>query len=154
MEQRVTVRAVVYVDRPPEQVFAYVADVSRHAQWSPKPFHVGDLPPTGELVVGSTFTSYGHLPGRSEHRNEVRVLELEPSERLVLESVDASGTYRSTFVVAPRGSGSTVLRELDLPRPDGVLGVTMPLFIRSVLGPDMSRGLRNLSTQLGSRPRE
>lgn len=154
MEQRVTARAIVYVDRPPEQVFAYVADVSRHARWSPKPFRVADLPPTGEMVVGSTFTSYGYLPGRSDHRNEVRVLELEPPERLVLESVDASGTYRSTFVVAPRDSGSTVLRELDLPRPEGVLGITMPLFIRSVLGRDMSKGLRNLATQLRSRPRE
>ena len=109
-------------------------------------------PNNGELVVGSTFTSYGYLPGRSEHRNEVRVLELEPPERVVLESVDASGTYRSTFVVTARGSGSTVLRELDLPRPDGILG--MPLFLRSVLGRDMSTGLRNLATQLRSHARE
>ena len=154
MEQRVIARAAVYVDRPPAQVFAYVADVSRHAQWSPRPFRVADLPPGGELVAGSTFTSYGHLPGRTDHRNEVRVLELAPPERLVLESVDASGTYRSTFVVAARGTGSTVLRELDLPRPGGVLGVTMPLFIRSVLGRDMSTGLRDLATRLGSQPRE
>lgn len=154
MQQRITARAFVHVDRPPDQVFAYVADISRHAQWSPKPFRVTDLPPSGELVVGSTFTSYGYLPGRSEHRNEVRVLELEPPERVVLESVDASGTYRSTFVVTARGSGSTVLRELDLPRPDGILGMTMPLFLRSVLGRDMSTGLRNLATQLRSHARE
>lgn len=154
MEQRVTARAAVYVDRPPEQVFAYVADVSRHARWSPKPFRVADLPSGGELVVGSTFTSYGHLPGRTDHRNDVRVLDLQAPERVVLESTDASGTYRSTFVVTARGAGAMVLRELDLPRPGGVLGVTMPLFIRSVLGRDMARGLRNLATQLHAQARE
>jgi len=112
VEQRATVRAAVAVDRPPEQVFAYVADVSRHGQWSPKKLRVTDLPADGELTVGTTFTSYGHLPGRPEHRNDVRVLELDPPRRLVLESTDASGTYRSTFEVAPNGSGRNVVREL------------------------------------------
>lgn len=153
MEQRITARAAVFVDLPPEQVFAYVADVSRHGQWSPKDFRVTDLPLAGELVVGSTFTSYGQLPGRTDHRNDVRVVELEPPERIVLESTDASGTYRSTFVVTARGDGSTVLRELEMPRPGGLLGVTMPLFIRTVLGRDMSKGLRNLATRLRSQPR-
>ena len=153
MEQRATVRAAVAVDRPPEQVFAYVADVSRHGQWSPKKLRVTDLPADGELTVGTTFTSYGHLPGRPEHRNDVRVLELDPPRRLVLESTDASGTYRSTFEVAPNGSGSTVVRELEMPRPGGLLGLTLPLFLRRVLGRDLDKGLRNLATRLAAEPR-
>lgn len=153
MEQRATVRAAVAVDRAPEQVFAYLADVSRHGQWSPKRLRIADLPADGELVVGTTFTSYGHLPGRPEHRNDVRVTELDPPRRLVLESTDASGTYRSTFVVTPRGSGSTVLRELELPRPDGLLGLTLPLFLRRVLGRDLAKGLGNLATRLAAEPR-
>lgn len=154
MDRRATARSAVYVDRPPEQVFAHVADVSRHGQWSPKMLRVADLPGDGALVAGSTFTSFGQLPGHADHRNEVRVVELDPPHRLVLESRDGSGTYLNTFTVIERGAGSVVRREIDLPRPAGLQGLTMPLFIRLVLGRDLAKGLRNLESQLRSQPRE
>ena len=154
MDRRARIAAVVAVDRSPEQVFDYVADVSRHERWSPQRFRVVDLPADGALVIGSTFTSYGQLPGRPDHRNDVRVVEIDPPHRLVLESTDGSGTYRNTFNVTPRGQGSLVTRELDLPRPPGLLGLTLPLFLRSVLGRDLSKGLRKLAAQLRSTPRE
>jgi hypothetical protein len=53
-----------------EVAFAYLADVNRHAEWSPKPYWI-DPPPELPLVVGSTFTSHGHIPGDKNHTNEV-----------------------------------------------------------------------------------
>ena len=35
--------ASVVVNRRPEEVFAYLADVSRHGEWSPKPYRVEAL---------------------------------------------------------------------------------------------------------------
>ena len=150
MERRATASAAVFVRRPPEQVFAYVADVSRHGQWSPKKLSMADLPADGVLVAGSTFTSYGHLPGEDAHRNDVRVLTLDHPRVLVLESTDLSGTYRNTFDVTEQGEGSVVTRQLDLPRPDGALGLMVPLFVRLVLGRDLAKGLRRLASQLHS----
>lgn len=153
MERRVTATAGVFVSRPPEQVFAYVADVSRHHEWSPKRFRVGGLPLDGVLEVGSTFTSYGQLPGRPDHRNEVRVVALDPPHRLVLESTDGSGTYVNTFSVTGDGDGSVVERELSLPRPGGLLTLTLPVFVRLVLGRDLSDGLRRMAVRVNAAPR-
>jgi len=40
-----------------------------------------------------------------------------------------------------------------MPRPGGLLGLTLPLFLRRVLGRDLDKGLRNLATRLAAEPR-
>ena len=42
MAGRKAITCSVTIAQPPEQVFAYVTDVSKHAEWSPKPFRVED----------------------------------------------------------------------------------------------------------------
>jgi len=142
-------RAAIELPGDPAEVFAFVADVSRHPLWSPKALRITDLPAGGELGVGATFVSRGVLPGDKDHRNDVVVVELDVPRLLVLESTDATGTYRNTFRVGPGpGGGTRLVRELELPRPGGLLGVTTPLFVRLVLVRDLRKGLRLLSRAL------
>ena len=62
--------ASVVVNRRPEEVFAYLADVSRHGEWSPKPYRVEALT-EGPVRVSSRFRSVGWLPRQPETVNEV-----------------------------------------------------------------------------------
>jgi len=51
----------VDVQRSAEETFAYLLDVSKHGEWSPKPFTVEGLS-AGPVTQGATFTSYGVIP--------------------------------------------------------------------------------------------
>ena len=61
MSERSVNRFTITIDRTPEDVFDYLADVSRHAEWSPKPYRVEGT--SGPVKVGDTFASIGTIPG-------------------------------------------------------------------------------------------
>jgi len=144
-----TARAGLRVPGDLDRAFALVADVRRHPQWSPKRLRIADLPAGGVLEPGSSFTSYGVLPGDKDHRNEVVVTRLEPPHLLELRSTDDSGTYVNTFRVDAEGEGVvTVVRELTIPRPGGLLGLATPLFVRLVLQSDLRKGMSQLAQLL------
>ena len=68
-------------DRPEaEDVFAYLADVQKHKDWSPKAYRVEGL--DGPVRLGTTSTSYGWVPKDPDHRNDVEVTAFEPSTRI------------------------------------------------------------------------
>lgn len=144
---RIQVTAAVDVDRPPAEVFGYLADVARHGEWSPKPLRIEGVA-AGPAVAGTTFTSYGWVPGDGDHRNDNEVTRSEAPSRLELVSMDGTSRFTSVFTVGPRGAGSRVERVLDMPRPGGLLGVVFPLISRFVIRPDVAKGLAMLKTNV------
>jgi uncharacterized protein YndB with AHSA1/START domain len=145
---RVQVVAGVDVERPPDEVFAYLSDVARHGEWSPRPWRVEGLAPGAPVAVGTRYTSYGWLPGDKDHRNEVEVTALEAPSRLVLTSTDQGEQFVNTFTVTAQGSGSRVQRTMDMPRPGGLLGLAFPLLRAALIKPDVTKGLRNLGARV------
>ena len=146
MAGRKTIVCSVTVARPPEQVFSYIADVSKHHEWSPKPFRVEDL--TGPVTKGTTFTSYGTIPGDKNHRNDVEVTEYDPPARFVLRSTEKDQHFFNTFEISAEGAGSKVVRTMDMPVPGGIIGLLMPVFIPVAIRPDVQKGLNNLKANL------
>lgn len=140
--RRATVTTSVVVPRPAERVFALLADIHRHAEWSPKKFRVENV--SGPVRQGTTFTSYGWLPGHPDHRNDVEVTEFEPPSRLVLVATDRGEQFVNTFVLTPQDGGTRVDRSLDLPRPAGVVGALFPIVAARVIRPDLHKGLQKL----------
>lgn len=136
------------IDRSPEDVFDYIADVSRHAEWSPKPFRVEGS--TGPVKVGDTFASVGAIPGDKNHRNEVTVTECSPPRRLVLDSLEKNEHFINTFELEPQGSGTRLTRTMDAPRPPFPVSVLFPLIMAAFIRPDVQKGLRNLKAKLES----
>jgi hypothetical protein len=90
-----TLKKTVVVQRPQQEVFDYLTQVSRHGEWSPKPWRVEGDP--GALIQGSKFTSYGWVPGDKEHRNEVEVTESGTSVERTFEFPDPTGPIRMIF---------------------------------------------------------
>jgi uncharacterized protein YndB with AHSA1/START domain len=146
MAGRSTETFVVSIDRPPVDVFAYLSDVSKHAEWSPKPYRVEGA--SGPVTAGDTFSSIGVVPGDKEHRNEVTVLEVSPPRRLVLDAVEKDQHFVSTFDLEAEGSGTRLTRTMDSPKPGFPVSVVFPLIMAAVVKPDVRQGLANLKAKL------
>lgn len=145
---RVQVVASVEVDRTPAEVFAYLADVARHGEWSPRPLRVEGAAPGAPAAEGTRFTSYGWVPGDADHRNEVEVTQAEAPTRLRLRSTDGPVVCHNDFTVTPHGRGSRVERVMEMPRPAGLVGFVFPVIVRLVIRPDLAKGLRMLKTRV------
>src|SRR5690349_1844627 len=104
----------VTIDATPDKVWPWVADVTKHGEYSPKSF-------SAELVsgeagkVGTRYKSVGEIPNDKHHSNEVEVVEAVPNERLVLRSDDALGPFMSTYVLRPAGTGTEVAWTVEFP---------------------------------------
>ena len=147
MSGRLVANWTIDVDRPPEAVFDYLVDVSKHVEWSPKPYRTDGLEP-GPVSVGTSFTSRGWVPGDSDHVNVVTVTAVDRPTRLVLESKEKDDVFVNTFVISAAGSGSRVERTMDMPTPGGVLGFVFPLAVRLIAKPNIQKGMDLLKTKL------
>ena len=89
----------VTIDAKPDDVWALVGDLNRHADWSPKPYRVEWL--SGEPnAVGSRFRSIGWLPGKPESAMEGEVTENQPTSRFAVRSSDPkTGEFTNTLEI-------------------------------------------------------
>lgn len=109
--------SVVEIDRPPAEVFAYVADPTRFPEWQDDVVRVRLAAP-GPLRVGGRFTTTRRI-GRSERDmvQEVAVLDaprawsaravggtVRPNADVVLEPLDGGTRSRVTFAFDFDGS--------------------------------------------------
>ena len=146
MGGRAKAQCSVVVEREPEEVFAYLTDVRRHAEWSPKAYRVeGVDEPVG---LGSTFTSYGWVPKDAEHRNDVEVTQFEPPSRLRFTAHERGENYLSTYVLTPQGNATKVDKLIDMPKPGGVAGAFFPLVVGGFIKPATQKGMNMLKAKL------
>ena len=146
MAGRQSATYTITIERPPEAVFDYLADVSRHAEWSPKPFRTEGQ--SGPVKAGDTFATVGTIPGDKNHRNEVTVTECSPPRRLVLDSMEKGEHFINTFELEPDGTGTRVMRTMETPPPPFPLSLVFPLIMALVIKPDVNKGLRSLKANL------
>jgi uncharacterized protein YndB with AHSA1/START domain len=145
---RATATASVEVGKPPAEVFAYLCQVSRHGEWSPRAYRVEGIEAGVPLQQGTRYTSFGWVPRDPDHRNDVEVSEVTAPTRLVLTATDGGEQFISTFTVTPSGTGCRVQRVLDMPRPGGLIGLVFPLILAALVKPDVAKGLGRLKTNL------
>ena len=98
MARHETVTASVHVERPPAEVFDYLADVALHGEWSPKPYRVEGVAAGQQVAADKRFTSFGWLPGDKDHRNDVEVTAVQAPSRRALSSTDKGHLTRNTFM--------------------------------------------------------
>ncbi|HUR13953.1 MAG TPA: SRPBCC family protein [Mycobacteriales bacterium] len=139
----------VTIDAPPEQVWPFIADVSKHSEWSPKAF-------SAELVsgetgkVGSRYRSRGWVPGEKEHANEVEIVESVPFERLALRSEDKMGAFNNSYTLRASGTGTEVSHTLVFPPLKGVSALMIPLVFPLVGKPDGRKRMKLLKQAVES----
>jgi uncharacterized protein YndB with AHSA1/START domain len=140
----------VTVDRSPDEVFAYLIDFSKHAEWSPKPYSVEALT-DGPVRVGSRFHSKGYIPREPNHENDVEVTKLEPPTRFsfVAKEPRDGPTITTDFVLTPHGNGGTRIdRTMNFPKPAGFPGLIFPAIMAMVIKPGVGKGMGMLKSRL------
>ena len=93
------VGSTVQINRRPEEVWAYLTDFSRHAEWSPKPWKMESLT-EGPVRVGSKFRSTGWVPRDANHVNDRTNSDSRP------KTAEPASTGRWTCPSPPERSAS------------------------------------------------
>lgn len=111
--------ASIVIRRPPEEVYAYMDDVSREKEWQPN-LQFAERDPPGPTVVGTRKRYVSRFMGR-EVKNTYVVTELQPGARIVYETEKGSAIdARSEVLVQPEGTDTLVTMSVD-GKPRGAL---------------------------------
>lgn len=102
----IEVSAIVHIDRPPEEVFAYLSNFENNPQWQ-SGMVSAVWTSDGPLAVGSTYDQVAKFLGR-KIESSFEVLEYE-SGRMV-KATSTGGSFPITFTrrVEPSESGARV----------------------------------------------
>ncbi|MGH2595549.1 MAG: SRPBCC family protein [Actinomycetota bacterium] len=148
MSGRAKAQLSILVNRKPDEVFAYLSDVRKHAEWSPKAYRVEGV--DGPLEMGSMFTSYGWVPKDADHRNDVEVTAFDPPRRIEFTGREKGEDFLNTYVLTPQGDATRINRTIDMPKPDGVGGALFPLILGGFIKPATNKGMKMLKAKLES----
>lgn len=139
----------VTVAAPPEKVWPWIADLTKHPQYSPKPYEVELV--SGETgKVGTRYRSVGAIPNDKHHSNEVEVVESVPNERFVLRADDALGPFMNTYVLRPSGSGTELTYTMVFPPLTGAAALAVPVLFPLVGKRDIRKRLQLLKARVES----
>ena len=138
----------VHADVSPEKAYDYVADLSRHSEWSyaPDQMTISARVP-GEVKVGSKFDAEGNLMGRN--KSVVTVTALNRPQSLEFESEDRSGISGHVFTFQSQDGGTLITRRMfGVKQP--FYGPLLLLLARSAINKDYNGALANLKAKLES----
>jgi uncharacterized membrane protein len=94
----------IEIDRRPEDVFAYLDDVTRHGEWQEQIVSV-ERQDEGPLRVGSKVKETRRVPG-ADRSMTYEVTEHEPPRRSSFRVLDGPIRAIGTITVEPVGDGS------------------------------------------------
>jgi uncharacterized protein YndB with AHSA1/START domain len=138
------------IDRPPEEVFAFMTDPVTFPRWQEAVLHcqVDGFP----IGAGTRCTTTRKI-GPSERRFVSEVTEFDPPRRWAYR--DVAGPVREVLALTvepvAEPAGSRVIVELDF-EAHGLGRLVVPLVVRSQARRDMPRNLRKLKLELESQP--
>ena len=139
--------ASVTIQAPPEVVWPWVAELDRHADYSPKPYRV-ELVSGQPGTVGARYRSVGVIPGDKNHENTVEVTESEPTTRFALTATEDLGAFLSTYDLKPVAGGTEVTFTLQFPELSGMAGVLAPVLFPLVGQRDINKRMAMLKTKV------
>jgi uncharacterized membrane protein len=104
----------ISIDAPAGQVYDYVTDFPRHAEWSGDGLQVTKST-EGPVAVGSTFSTTAKQFGTQ--REQSTITELSPGSAFAWESTGALGRARHRFSLAGDGASTTLTKSAEIVEP-------------------------------------
>ncbi|HUZ88812.1 MAG TPA: SRPBCC family protein [Candidatus Acidoferrales bacterium] len=99
----------IHANVPTEWAYAYVADLTRHPEWSPEAMMIAPES-DGPVGVGSRFSAEGGLFSR-RGRSKVTITALEPPAQIEFEVEGATTITGHVFTFSSYGGGTTITRQ-------------------------------------------
>ena len=117
------------INAPMDAVWPWVSDITKHSQWSPKPYSV-ELISGVNGAVGSKYRSTGFVPPVDKnHRNDVEITEIIPGSKIVFTAHDDNGYFKNTFKLENVNAGTLVTFQHDFPKMKGIGRILLPLLL-------------------------
>jgi uncharacterized protein YndB with AHSA1/START domain len=137
----------IEIARPPAEVFAYVTDPSRFAEWQHDVVRV-DLQEDRPPGVGSRFTTTRRL-GPVEQTMTQQITQLTPPRRWAARGVDGAVRPSADVTVAPLAGGTRSRVTIALDFQGQGIGKLLPLeVIRRMAAKGAPRSYQNLKERL------
>jgi len=105
--------ASIEIARPPEEVFAYLADLSRHGEWQSQILET-QVETEGPTRVGSRARDHRKPPFGPTVWATYEITAFDPPRSASFHGIDGPVRVRGTVTVAPADAGSKVSLEIDL----------------------------------------
>ncbi|HEX6678616.1 MAG TPA: SRPBCC family protein [Actinomycetes bacterium] len=135
------------IDRPPDEVYAYVTDPSRFPEWQEDVLRVrveGDRP----AGVGTRFTTTRRI-GRVEQKTTQEVTDASPPKSWAVRGVDGPFRPSAAIAIEPLGDGTRSLVTIALDFEGHGIGKLLPLdVIRRMAAKGAPRSYQNLKERL------
>jgi uncharacterized protein YndB with AHSA1/START domain len=103
--------AKVFINAEPETVFVYVADLTKHGEWSANPLKVEAIA-NDPIAIGKQYRSSATV-GSLTFAADLRVTEYDPPARFGFEGQDSTGKFLHRFTFTPLTNGTQVTRHID-----------------------------------------
>lgn len=133
--------------RPPDEVYSYVTDPTRFAEWQHDVLRVrveGD----GLPEVGTKFTTIRRI-GRVEQSTTQEITELRPPRSWAARGVDGPFRPNAEITIEPLGDGTRSLVTIALDFEGHGIGRLLPLdVIRRMTARAAPKSYRNLKDRL------
>jgi uncharacterized protein YndB with AHSA1/START domain len=141
------IESSIEIARPPEEVYAYVSDPARFAEWQRDVVRV-DVEGGGPPGLGARFTTTRRI-GRVEQNTTQEITELSPPRSWVCHGVDGPFRPSAGITVEPLGDGTRSRVTIALDFEGRGIGKLLPLdVIRRMAAKGAPRSYRNLKDRL------
>jgi uncharacterized protein YndB with AHSA1/START domain len=137
----------IVIERPPEEVFAFITDVGSNPQWQRgmREAHFTSGPP---MRLGSTYAQVTSFLGRRiESRYEV--IDLVPGRLITGSTTISPVPITFSRIVTPHKAGARVTAVVE-GRPQGVFTLVSPI-VRRLVAASLARDYANLKHLLEGR---
>lgn len=117
-------KSVIEIAAPPQRVYDYVADLTRHPEWAGHKLRVEHVDGPAN-TAGGRFRSSGVQLGR-EVVNDLTIVEADPPRRFVFDASGREGRFSHAYEIEPTAAGSRLTRTME------VMDASLPLKLLSV----------------------
>jgi uncharacterized membrane protein len=101
----------ITINRPVQDVFAFVANKENDPRWSPSIVEVQRV--SGDGTVGSKYRQVIKVPGRGQVPTEVEVTSYDPGRRYAFHGTEGPVKPEGSFDFADEGGATRVTFKLD-----------------------------------------
>jgi len=143
----VTNEIVITINRPVEEVFAYVMDLQNGPEWQAGLLEVRQVT-QGSPGVGSQYVSVRKVMGRKLEA-VIDIVAYEPNRKAVIKSVSGSVPFEESYLFEPTTEGTRITTVTQL-YTSGFMGLAAPM-IAGTLRREMDTAYGDLKDLLETR---
>lgn len=134
------------VNSPVAEVFSYLADLPRHAEWAAHRLSIQQTS-EGPVGLGTTFACVGHMMGQ-DHADQVTITEFVPNSRIAFESIGDAGRWRHYIQLQEESGGTRLTKGSEILEPSLMTRLLAPIAKMFVIPAALAGDLRRIKAKL------